>query len=820
MRLAVWSDRKSFRAAVLGSAALFGTPALAQDAEPDFTLLDRYCVECHNFEEWAGGVAFDTMDPALIHEDAEVWEEAMRKLGGRLMPPPGAEQPDSAELASFVETMEARLDAAAAEAGPRPGYVTLHRLNRTEYENQIKALFDLEVDVEALLPPDQESDGFENVADVLQVSPSFLDQYIGAARDISIRAVGNGEVFADQATYLSSAQQNHNVHQAGLPLGSRGGIRVEHYFPVDGTYELTIGLGSRGGELLRSYPTGWLEFPHTVVMSIDGEPVFEASLGGEEDLRALDQEQQSAVTRILGRFENIPFQIESGSHVITATFVARTLAEDDDLLENQVPGLGLDDVPVINLLDIVGPFNTGSVGDTPSRQEIFSCYPESDAEQRPCAEEIMSRLGEQAYRRPLEHGELQNLMGFYESGVQEGGFETGVQKAVMAMLSSTHFLYRVEEAPQSVAEGEVFALDGPALASRLAFFLWSQGPDEELRQAGLSGDLEKPEVLREQVERMLADPRSKALVENFGFQWLGGSKVETINPDPRIFPNFDEDLREGFREELNLFLDEVLRGGGSVTDLLTANYTFVDERLARHYGIADIQGANFRRIELEDSRRWGLLGKGAVLMATSYPNRTSPVLRGAWILDTLIGAPPAAPPPGVETDLDAIAGGSALTVRTRLEQHRAEESCNSCHGVIDPLGLALENFDAIGAWRDLDRFAGQPIDATGVLVGSNAPISGPADLREALAAEPEHFVQTFTENLMIYALGRRIEYFDMPVVRRIVRETADDDYSFTAIVQAVVESEPFRMNAMPATAEAESAETVDEASLAQPVSAP
>ncbi len=812
MRSVLLSERASFRCALVAGAAamVMAAPAAAQES-PDFSVVERFCYDCHNFEEWAGGLALDILDMEALHEDAEIWEDVARKLGGRLMPPPGAAQPDSAELARFVHALEARLDAVAEEAGPRPGYVSLHRLNRTEYANQIRALFDMDVDVEDLLPPDAESHGFDNIAEVLRVSPSFLDQYIGAARDISIMAVGTGEIFADQKTYLLPSLVNHNVHRPGLPLGTRGGMRVEHYFPADGDYEITVGLGSRGGELLRSYPTGWLEFEHTLVLAVNGVPVFEASLGGEEDLRALDQQQQTAVMRILGRFENIPLHFDSGRHVLTAAFVARTMAEDDDILANFTPGLGLDDVPVINLIDIVGPFRAAGVGDTPSRRKIFSCYPQTEEEARPCAGEIMSRLGEQAWRRPLTHAELQTLLGFYEAGAVDG-FDAGIQRAIMAMLGSTNFLYRVERAPEDAGEGDVFALDGPALASRLAFFLWSEGPDAELRRAAQAGELDSSAGLRRQVRRMLADPRSRALVENFGFQWLGGAHLGLIDPDPRIFPTFDEDLRRSFATELDLFLDHVMRGDRSVMELITADYSFLNERLAHHYGVPDVQGSNFRQVTLTDSQRHGLLGKGAVLMITSYPNRTSPVLRGQWIMERIVGAPPAAPPPGVETDLDAVGEGSALTVRVRLEQHRADVGCNSCHGVIDPLGLALENFDAIGAWREIDRFAGEQIDAAGELAGTGEIINGPDDLRVALAAEPERFVQAFVEKLMTYGLGRNVEYYDMPVVRRIVRETKADDYRFSAIVQAIVESEPFRMKAIPLAADADGGR-IDEAAL-------
>jgi hypothetical protein len=799
-------------AATLGIS--LGVTARAQDAAAasaataplDWGMLEEHCFACHNFEDWAGGVAFDVMSPDAIPQDAEIWEHVLRKLRGHLMPPPSEPQPAEEARQAFIHSLESQLDAAAAGAPMQAGYVPLHRLNRAEYANAVKALFDLEIDAEKMLPPDFRSDGFENVADVLAVSPTFLDQYIAAARDVSVMAVGDPNPRLQNAVYPVEQFANHTLHVEGLPLGTRDGVAVEHYFPVTGDYIFTIPLSSKDGSLLRSYPMGWLEYEHTLVLAIDDAPVHEASVGGKEDLRAVDQQQQAAVDLIQSRFANIRLHVEAGTHRLSAAFLARTFAESDDLLFPQQPGEGLDDIPIIVRLEVLGPFDSQGAEDTPSHRKIFSCYPEAEADARPCAESIVARLAEQAFRRPAAHSEVQTLMGFYDAGYEQGGFEVGVQKAIMAMLASTKFLYRAEEIPEDAAPGATFALSDVELASRLSYFLWSQGPDEELLELAGAGRLADRAVLEAQVRRMLADPRSKTLVTNFAVQWLEVEVADTVEPDPRLFPDFDPDLRAAFRTELELFIDDVLRGDHSIVDLLDANYTFVNERLGRHYGLQDVRGSAFRRVELADSRRRGLLGKGGILMLTSYPNRTSPVRRGAWILNVLMGTPPASPPPNVEANLDvSVPGAESLTVRERIEQHRADPSCNQCHGVIDPWGMALENYDAVGQWRDHDRYARDPIDATGQLAGGGS-VGGPDDVRAALAANPDQFVQTFVQRLMTYATGRRMEYGDMPTVRAIVRQAAEDDYQFSKIVMAIVESPQFGMKTVPAADVAEGGE--------------
>jgi len=785
-------------AALVFALFLSGT-ALAQEKHPIHAeFLETYCVTCHNATDWAGGVAFDTLDLESVASDAEVWENTVRKLHGRLMPPPGEPQPEEGVLRTFATSLAKRLDEAAAQAGPRPGHVVLHRLNRTEYAHEIERLLALKIDATSLLPPDGVSEGFNNVADVLNVSPTFIDEYISAARQISIQAVGDPAPREGSEIFVVPENVNQTVHVPGLPLGSRGGIAVEYHFPVDGEYEINVAVVSIGASPLRSYPTGWLEYRHTLVLAIDDEPVWEGSLGGEEDFRNVDLRQTEAVIEIENRFRGIRVNARAGPRRITAAFVTRTLAESDAEMQPLRPGEVMDSVPIVGGLEIVGPRRPSGVGETPSRARIFSCRPTSAAEEVPCAEKILGSLARQAFRRPVEHADLQMLMGFYRAGAANGGFETGIQKALMALLASPKFLYRAELPPEDAAPGSTHDLSPIELASRLSFFLWSQGPDEELLALAESGKLADKRTLARQVRRMLASPKARTLVTNFAFQWLKVSGIDIIDPDPRRFPNFDDDLRAAFRDELAMFLESVLLTDRSVLDLLSAKHTFVNERLARHYGLQDVRGTRFRQVMLEDSRRWGLLGKGGVLLLTSYPDRTSPVLRGEWILKTLMGAPPAAPPPGVETNLaDGGPGVKERTVRARLEAHRTQRSCNQCHGVIDPLGLALENFNAIGEWLDRDRFAGVPIDATGEMAGGRK-LAGPADLREALLADPDRFVQTLTENLMTYALGRTIEYYDMPTVRSIVRQAAADDYRFESIVMAIVQSDPFRKAAMPA----------------------
>jgi hypothetical protein len=732
---------------------------------------------------------FDTLDLSDVSANADIWEKAVRKLRGGMMPPPGARQPDRAAVESFVNWLENSLDQAAA-ANPNPGRVGLHRLNRAEYANAIEDLLGLRIDAAALLPKDDQASGFDNVANVLKVSPSFLDQYISAARAVTNQAIGNPEPKTASTVLRPPRSVDQATHIDGLPLGTRGGLLAEHLFPADGQYKFNIN-GLAGGGYVRG-----LEYAHRLIITIDGVRVFEKIVGGEEDIKAIDQKQAPAVAAINGRFQNIPVNVKAGPHKVGVTFVARTFAESDDTLFSFVPGRGEDRIARINSVEILGPFDPVGITPTPSRQKVFVCQPgasATEAEQSACAKQIVTTFARRAFRRPIAERDLVAPLAFYKSGKEDGGdFDSGIKSALIAILSSPKFLYRAEAAPENTAAGSSYRVSDLDLASRLSFFLWSRLPDEELLNAGAQGRLKDPAVLDKQVRRLLADPKAKSLVTNFAFQWLKVRNIDEIDPDAFQFPNFDESLREAFKREMELFVDSIVREDRSVLDLLTADYTFVNERLALHYGIPNVRGERFRRVTLDDSRRWGLLGKGSVLMVTSYPNRTAPVLRGAFILENITGTPPSPPPPDVEGFKENKEGEKARTVREIMEQHRANPSCNACHGVMDPLGFSLENFDAIGAWRSKDVNAGTAIDASGKLVDGTA-VNGPNDLRQALVKRPEQFAQTVTEKLMTYALGRSVEYYDMPAIRKIVREAAKENYRLSSIVLGIAKSAPFQM---------------------------
>ena len=752
-------------------------------------LLDTYCVTCHNQRTKTAGLMFDTMDLAKLPEHGDVWEKTVRKLRGGMMPPPGVRRPDQASVDSMVSWLERSLDEAAA-AHPNPGRVALHRLNRAEYAAAIEDLLGIKIDPAALLPKDDEAEGFDNVASVLTVSPSFLDQYISAARVVSARAVGNPAARPGSQTYRPTRGSDQSLRVDGLPLGTRGGLLVEHLFPADGDYKFNIPNMAIAG-----YVRG-MEYKHTLIVTIDGVKVFQNTIGGEDDIKAIDQQQAPAVAAINSRFLDIPVKVTAGPHKVGVTFVARTFAEPDEVLHSFRPSAGEDRIPRIGSLEIQGPFNPTGVSQTPSRARVFVCQPKSASDELPCAKTILSALARKAYRRPITNADLDAPIQFYSAARALGDFDTAIRDALPTILASPKFLYRAERSPAGLAPGSIHAIGDVELASRLSFFLIGRAPDDELLTAAERGTLTTPTVLEAQVRRLLADPRSESLVTSFAFQWLKMRALEEIDPDPIIFPNFDDSLRAAFRREMELFVDSILREDRPVLELLTANHTFVNERLALHYGIPDVRGDRFRRVTLTDANRWGLLGKGAVLLTTSYANRTAPVLRGAWILENLLGTPPSPPPPDVEAFQENKDGEKQRSVREIMEQHRAKPSCNACHGVMDPLGFSLENFDAIGEWRAEDRYAGTAIDASGKLVDGTA-VNSPADLRVALTRRPEQFVQTLTERLMTYALGRTVDYYDMPAVRKIVREAAREQYRFSSIVMGIVRSDAFRMRMVP-----------------------
>ena len=717
----------------------------------------------------------------------------MRKLRGRLMPPPGKPQPDAATIRSFVGWMEGTLDAAAA-SHPDPGRVALHRLNRKEYSNAVWDLLHVSVDPNTILPQDDRSDGFDNVANVLQVSPSFLDQYLSAARGIAVDAVGEIPEHPSGVQYVVKSPTTQSFHIDGLPLGTRGGMVVTHEFPADGDYELNI------GNLAVALWVYNMEFKNTLIATLDGKRFWQGDIGGEEDMKSIDQKQDTAVDAINARLKGIRFKATAGPHKVAVTFLHRTFAESDDRLYQQIPGGGQDRILRLGNFEVKGPFSPTGISETPSRNKIFVCHPAGPADEEGCAEKIITSLAREAFRRPVTEGDMKLLMRFYRDGRKEKDFDTGIREVVTAVLASPFFLYRAERTPAELvatsssgseaAAPSAYRISDLELASRLSFFLWSTVPDDELLNLATRNTLHDPQVLAAQVHRMLADSKSITLSTNFAFQWLGLDRLAEIQPDPNIFP-YAGDPRPDYLMEMKLFVDSIFREDHDVMDLLTANYTFVNERLALDYGINDVRGDQFRRVTLTDSNRWGLLGKGGILMATAYPNRTAPVLRGAWILERVTGTPPSPPPPAVPSLKENKSGEKAHTVRELMAQHRDKPACFACHGVLDPLGFALENFDAVGMWRDKDRIAGTPIDASGVLPDGTR-ISGPGDLRKALTSNPNQFVQTVTEKLMTYATGRAVSFRDMPTIRAIVRDTEKDDYRFSSIVMHIVNSDPFQ----------------------------
>ena len=779
--------------AVVGGAVLFQMRAAHDKAE--WGVIKKYCFDCHNYAEQAGGRAFDVLSPDKIPENAETWEAAIRKLRGGLMPPAGEPRPNGQARAELVSWLENKIDTAAADK-PEPGRVALRRLNRREYAHAIHDLLALDVDAATWLPDDNVMGHFDNNADALQVSPAFVNQYIFAAREIAQQAIGDPKALPITTTYGDPAnmvislpprgapgtgRQQHHVE--GMPFGTRGGFIVEHDFPADGEYELTIGDMALAREVPR------MEFKNTVVALLDGKEFYRTNIGGETDHKAIDQQLDPAVEAINNRLRRIHFRATAGQHKLAVTFVQRSYAESDERTRTIALEGGQERIQAAHALQIRGPLEVTGVSDSASRRKIFICHPSEAAAERPCATKIVENLAERAFRRPVAESDLAGLMAFYDAGDREGGFEHGVRDALSAILASPNFLYRAESGDDT---GTVMLSD-LELASRLSFFLWSSLPDKELLDLAKAGRLSKPDVLAKQVRRMLADDRAMSLVNDFAFQWLDLEKLDRIVPDRREFPQASGllDPRDLYKEELRLFVDSVLRSDQSVLDLLTANYTFLNERLAMLYGVETVKGSRFRKVKLSDESRYGLLGKGAILMLTAYPNRTSPVLRGAWILERLLGSPPPQPPKNVPTLKDNKRGEPAKTLRARLEQHRANPTCFACHGVMDPLGFALENFSAVGQYRSDDPDTLTPIDSSGQLPDGTA-ISGPADLRQALVARPDRFVQTLTENLLTYALGRSLDYRDMPTVRAIVRDAEADDYRFEAIVRGVVSSPAFR----------------------------
>ncbi len=763
----------------------------AADGGEQWQLVKKYCVECHNDTELAGQLSFDKMGPENVAANAEAFEKAVRKLRGHLMPPPKEPRPDEQQLYSFVSWLEGSLDKAAANRVPER--ITLQRLNRKEYANAVHDLLDLDIDAATILPQDEVAGGFDNIASALQVSPSFIEQYMIAARTVAVQAVGRPDARPGSTTY-NAKPGTQQTHLPGLPLGTRGGILAEHYFPSDGDYEINI--ADMAGHIWGND----MEFENTVLVTLDSKEIYRTVIGGDKDMKRYDQEPAGAFDAINAGLKNIKFRATAGPHKLGVTFLRRTYAESDDRLEIFVPGGGQDRIYRVSSFQVAGPFNASGLSPTPSRERIFSCHPSRGDDAELCAEKILSSLGTRAYRRPLAETDLQKLLRYYRDGSAAGGFEEGIRSAITGILANPNFLYRGERVPETLAVGERYKIDDLELASKLSFFLWNTIPDDELRDIASRGELSKPAALKAQVSRMLADPRAATLGSNFVPQWLNMARLDEVDPDRAVYPyaSGSGDPRSDFMTELELFAQSIFDENRSVLDLMTADHTYVNERVALLYGITEVKGDTFQRVKLTDSTRFGLLGKGAILMAAAYPNRTSPVLRGAFILEHLMGTPPTAPPAEVpalkENETNAL---NFATVRERMAAHSTNPTCFSCHGIMDPLGFALENFDAVGTWRDVDRFSnGAPLDTSGKLPDGTA-LHGPDDLRTALLKHPDQFVQTFTERLLTYALGRTLTYADMPTVRRIVRETKADDWRFASIVWAIVQSEDFQLRQKP-----------------------
>jgi mono/diheme cytochrome c family protein len=798
-----------FAVAVVASGGAQASRQPVEDVSalsPHQRVLQSYCVSCHNERLRTGGLAFDRFDMSNVGERAEVWEKVLLKLRMGAMPPPGRPRPDKPTLDAFVSWLETELDTSSAR-NVNPGRTgSVHRLNRSEYQNAIRDLLGLEIDVASLLPVDDaDKNGFDNVANMLSVSPTLLDRYLAAARKLTRVALGIPPVGPTTNTYQVPVllDQNGSVSD-DLPLGSRGGFAVRHYFPVDGEYLVKIRLRRQ----LYDYVVG-LGSPHQMEVRLDGERMLSSTAGGEETLKA---PPASFVGEIFGHpaWEKyalnadaglqVRFRVSAGPRIVGVSFLSRQ-AEPEDGVRPPVRSGGrqeerdemLEANPSIDSVSIDGPYAVEGPGDTPSRRTILSCRPTVTTQEQACARQILSSIARRAYRRLVTDREIGTLLRFYADGRSAGTFDTGLQFGLERVLADPNFLFRVERDPANATPGMAYRLSDLELASRLSFFLWSSVPDDQLLDAAARGLLKKPALLEQQVRRMLASPRSKAaLVDNFIGQWLQLRPLRSAEPSETAFPDFDENLRQAFLQETNLFVDSTLREDRSVVDLLSANYTFVNERLARHYQIPNVYGNRFRRITFEnDERRGGLLGQGSLLTVTSYPNRTSPVLRGKFLLDNILGTPPPPPPPDVPPLPDRGEGNKVASVRERLEQHRKNPACATCHAPMDPLGFALENFDAIGAWRTTSE-AGGPIDATGTLP-DGARVQGLKGLRELLVSRREQFVGAMTEKLLSYAVGRELEYYDHPTVRKIVREAASSDYRWSSLLLGVVKSAPFQM---------------------------
>ena len=777
--------RYSTRAAPMGATGTRVAPDVPDEALT--ALVQRLCATCHNDQLRTANLTLQHFDVAKAADMAETTEMMITKLRLSMMPPPGIPQPAGDTMVALVETLERKVDEAVA-ANPNPGIRPLLRMNQVEYTRTVEELLGIRVDASAYLPPETISDGYDNIADVQTMSPAVLDGFMRAASAVSRLAVGDIDAPSTQSTYRAIRTISQLDRVDGAPYGSRGGISVVHNFPADGEYTLRMEF--------HAIPTGQL-----YASTARGEKL-EVSVNGER-VQVLEIDRWMSEADPDGNaLRTEPFFVRAGPQRISAAFIPTFEGPVNDLLApiNQTladaqigAALGVTTVPHMRDLTITGPLKTTGISETPSRARIFTCRPSQASEEVACARQIVSDLASEAYRRPLTDDDMTGLMSLYRQGADRGGFESGIRTALQGILASPHFVFRAERVAEGSPQDQVAPLSGRALASRLSYFLWASPPDEELRALGESGELQDPDVILAQAQRMLADPRSETLATRFASQWLRLQRLEVIHPDPRRHPEFDDRLKEDMRRETEMLFYSLIQEDRSLMDFFITDYTFVNERLARHYGIPGVAGEQFRRVDLDDERRRGVFGQGSVLTLTSHANRTSPVDRGKYIMEVILGVSPPPPPP--VPSLDQTAGedaetGRVLTIRERLEMHRANPSCNSCHQFIDPLGLPLENFDVTGLWRIRDE--GNPLDSRGQL-WDGTPLESPQDLQQAMLERPVPIVRNFTANMMRYALGRRLQYFDMPTVRTIANEAEADDYRLSSFILGIVMSDQFRM---------------------------
>lgn len=785
---------------ILGAfATLCAAQQSSMSADRFQSTLTQYCVACHNDALITAGLSLQSVKVSNITEHGETLEKILRKLRGRTMPPAGMPRPDVTDYEELTKYLESELDKHAME-NPYPGKPAMRRINRTEYTNAVRDLLALEVDGKSLLPPDDTMFGFENIGTALTLSPVLAEQYISAARKVRHLAIGDPGMQPEYEIYtISTTTRQEDRMNEELAFGTRGGLAVQHYFPLEGEYEVQVRLQKNS----RDYIRGLQDYPHQLDIRLNGKRLKLFSVGGEKKGRsagiystaAQGDVAQEAYERYFDTTLNVRFNAKAGNHKITATFLQDTTIDETPLYPDpthydhaQFKGGN----PEVRSVSIGGPFNTQGISETASRNTIFICQPK-DLNDDDCAKEILGDLAKRAYRSTPGQAEMEDLMHFFKQGQAEGSFDEGIGLAIERILAGPEFLFLIEDLPENLAPGEIFSISDHELATRMSLFLWSSFPDDTLLNIAESGKLKNSKILKQQLDRMLEDPRSQALIDNFASQWLNLGRLNASDPDADLFPYFTDNLRQAFQTETKLFIEYILREDRPLLELLNADYTFVNELLAKHYDIPDIHGSHFRKVSLPDPSRGGLLGQGSILTITSYANRTAPTIRGKWVLENILSAPPPPPPPNIPGLRDKNDDGEVLSMRAQMEQHRANPVCASCHKVMDPLGFALENYDGIGKWRTIDAASGSPINASGELPDST-PFVGPAGLRQVLLEKRSYdFIITVVEKLLIYALGREVGHTDAAFMRSIIKQAATDEYRISAIINAIVESTPFQM---------------------------